>query len=189
VFCALFAGAREAQAVRFALGVASDFTPVVIDPGLAEGASQPILIGFRPILDIELNHYLSFGAYPPFTIYRSSANSSGAESVFGIGASFRKPFLRDTKPEEVLAYATIRGGFGTVNGRAGPFYGAAIGVSATWLDTGRGLFGELNVSKLHVAGLDSTLDVDRTMVGISVGILFHLGGEDWRIGRKAIDES
>lgn len=170
--------------MRFALGVASDFTPIVVDPGRVEGMSAPILIGFRPVLDIELNHYLSFGAYPPFTIYRSAANSSGAESVFGLGASFRKPILRDHAPEELLAYATIRGGFGTVDGRAGPFYGGAIGLSATWLDTGRGLFGELSVSRLNVA-FDG-FDVDRTMVGISFGVLFHLGGEDWRIGRKAL---
>lgn len=188
VALAAIAVARDAHAVRFALGVAGDFTPVVVDPGLLENESNPILIGFRPILDIELNHYLSFGAFPPFTIYRSTANSTGAESVFGLGVSFRKPFLRDTAPEEVLAYATFRGGFGTVNGRAGPFYGGALGVSATWLDTGRGIFGELGVSKLHVGFSNESFDVDRTMFGISFGILFHLGGEDWRIGRTRIED-
>jgi hypothetical protein len=178
----------RAHAVRFALGVASDFTPIVLDPNRGPDASAPILVGFRPVLDVELNHYLSFGAYPPFTVYRSAANSTGAESVFGLGASLRKPFLFDTAPEEILAYVTGRFGFGTVNGRAGPFYGGALGVSVTWLDTGRGVFGELGLSKLHVNGLERAGDTDRTMIGLSVGILFHLGGEDWRIGRTKISD-
>ncbi len=181
--------AREAHAVRFALGVATDLTPIVLDPSRSGDMDAPVLWGFRPVLDLELNHYLSFGAYPPFTLYRGGGASSGAESVFGLGASFRYPVLNDTAPEEMLLYATLRGGFGTVDGRAGPFYGGALGLSVTWLDTGRGLFGELGLSRLHVEGLEDAFDVDRTMIGLSIGVLFHLGGEDWRIGRKALPEN
>lgn len=169
--------------------MATELTPIVIDPARSGDSDAPVLWGFRPVLDLELNHYLSFGAYPPFTIYRGgSTGSSGAESVFGLGASFRYPVLMDSAPEELLLYGTLRGGFGTVDGRAGPFYGLALGASVTWLDTGRGLFGELGVSRLNVAGINDAFDVERTMIGLSVGVLFHLGGEDWRIGRKALPE-
>src|SRR5688500_13536342 len=76
---------REASAVRFGLGIATDLTPLVFDPAFDDG-NGAFRWGFRPVLEVEANHYLSFGAYAPFTIFRgeeSGAASSGAESVFG----------------------------------------------------------------------------------------------------------
>ncbi|MCK6550568.1 hypothetical protein L6R52_32320 [Myxococcota bacterium] len=185
------ASARDAAAVRFALGVATDLTPIVVDPARPPDAAAPVLFGFRPVLEVEANEYFSVGAYAPFTVYRSAstgAASSGAESVFGLTLSGRYPVLRDRGPEELMFYGTLRGGFGTVDGRAGPFVGGALGAAATWLDTGRGLFAELSVSRLDVAGLEGTADVERTSIGLSVGLVFRLGGEGWRLGAKPVEE-
>jgi hypothetical protein len=183
---------NTAHAIRFGLGVASEVTPLVFDVGNTQNAST-FRLGFRPVLDVEANHYLSFGAYAPFTVYRTGdaegAASSGAESVFGVSASGRVPFLRDTAPEEILAYGTARGGFSTINGRAGPFLGAALGVSVTWLSTGRGLFAELSLSHARVSNVpigDTREELNRYLVSISIGFVFHLGGEDWRLGSKPL---
>lgn len=182
---------QSAHAIRFSLGVATDLTPLVVDPARDESGSA-FRLGFRPVLEVEANHYLSFGAYAPFTVYRADSDSvasSGAESVFGVTGSVRYPLFREEAPEELLVYGTLRGGFGTVDGRAGPFYGGALGFAATWLGTGRALFAELNLSKLSVAGLEGQNDVDRFAIGISLGLLFRLGGEEWNVGRKPLPAS
>jgi hypothetical protein len=183
----------EAHAVRFGLGVASEVTPLVIDAGSSVTSGSGVRLGFRPVLEVEANYYLSFGAYAPFTVYRTGdsegAASSGAESVFGVSASGRIPFLRDSPPEEFLAYATARGGFSTINGRAGPFLGAALGLSVTWLSTGRGFFAEVGLSHAHVSDVpigEVRADLNRYLVSFSVGLVFHLGGEDWRLGPKPL---
>src|SRR5205823_3028190 len=160
-----------------------------IDRIQTENGSSPLRLGFRPVLEVEINHYLAFGTYAPFTVFRSGESegsaSSGAESVFGLTASGRVPFLRDSPPEEILAYLTGRGGFSTINGRAGPFLGAALGSSVTWLETGRGFFAEIGLSHADVSGVPISgrvAHLDRFLITFGVGIIFHLGGEDWRLG-------
>lgn len=182
---------EDARAVRFSLGVATDLTPLALDPAV-DGSGATFRFGFRPVLEVEASHYLSFGAYAPFTIYRAQtgggAASSGAESVFGVTVSGRYPLHRLEAPEELLLYATLRGGFGTVDGRAGPFYGGALGASATWLGTGRGVFAELQASQLDIGGLSGLAPVDRFTIGISLGVVFRLGGEDWNLGPKRLED-
>ena len=189
LLCAL-ASSREANAVRFGLGVATELTPIIVDEARDLSAGSSVRLGFRPVIEVEANHYFAVGVYAPFVVYRSGeasgAASSGAESVFGLTLSGRWPILRDSGPEEILLYGTLRGGFGTVEGRAGPFYGLAIGASAAWIETGRGLFAELGLSHLTVGGIAGMQDVDRNMLGLTMGVVFHLGGEDWRLGRKPV---
>jgi hypothetical protein len=184
---------RPAEAVRFGLGVATELTPIVIDRVQTENGSSPVRLGFRPVLEVEVNHYLSFGAYAPFTVFRSGESegsaSSGAESVFGLTTSGRVPFFRETAPEEILAYVTGRGGFSTINGRAGPFLGAALGASATWLETGRGVFAEVGLSHADVTGVPvgtERVHLNRFFISFAVGLVFHLGGEDWLLGSKPL---
>jgi hypothetical protein len=186
---------RPAEAVRFGLGVATELTPLVIDRVQTENGQSPVRLGFRPVLEVELSHYLSFGTYAPFTVFRSGESegsaSSGAESVFGLTASGRIPFFRDAPPEEILAYLTARGGFSTINGRAGPFLGAALGSSVTWLETGRGFFVEIGLSHADVSGVpigSSRVHLDRFLITFAAGVVFHLGGEDWRLGSKPLAE-
>ncbi len=181
--------------MRFGLGVATEFTPIVIDRVQTENGQSPVRLGFRPVLEVEASHYLAFGAYAPFTVFRSGESegsaSSGAESVFGLTVSGRVPFFRDTPPEEILVYATGRGGFSTINGRAGPFLGGALGTSVTWLETGRGFFVEAGLSHADVSGVPIGMDrvhLNRFLISFAAGIVFHLGGEDWRLGSKPLEE-
>lgn len=192
---ASLAAPPPAEAVRWTLGVGTELVPVVLDAGRPEGLGTPLRLGVRPVIDLELSHYFAVGAYAPFVVYRrgeaSSAASSGAESVFGLGASFRWPWLSDRPPEEILGYATLRGGFGTVSGRAGPYVGLGLGSAITWLETGRGLFAELTLDRLHVSGVaegGASRDVERVTVGFTVGLHFRLGGEGWRLGRTRLVE-
>jgi hypothetical protein len=182
----------EAHAIRWTLGVGSELTPIVIDPERPDGSGIPFRLGFRPILELEPIRWIAIGAYAPFVVYRageggSGAASSGAESVFGLSVAVRYPWLRAEPPEEVLFYLEPRGGFATVSGRPGPFAGGAIGAAITWLDTGRGLFFEINAS--HVAVSDAPVgvelrDVRRTTVSFGLGVVFRLGGEDWQVGGR-----
>ena len=184
------AAPSRAEAVRWTLGFATEFTPVVIDPGRPADLGTPVRIGVRPIIDLELNHYVAFGAYAPFTVVRTGegagAASSGAESVFGLSASLRYAWIFEAAPEELLVYAQGRGGFGTIAGRAGPYFGGAVGASLTWLDTGRGLFAELSAGHITVADasvVGGLREVSRTTFTITAGVVFRLGGEDWWLNR------
>lgn len=172
--------ATPAHAVRVTLGLESAITPVVDAGDLA-----PLRIGLRPVLDIELDRRFALGAYTPFSLITTGEGSgTGADSVFALGASARYPIISRDSPEELLLYATLRGGLGTADGRAGVFLGGALGASATWLDVGRGLFAELSLG--HVGIPEGSADrafpgVDRWMIGLSVGFVFRLGGEAWRL--------
>jgi len=175
--------AGDAHAVRFTLGLASNLTPIVVD-GDPE-AEPSVRFGLRPVLDVEVAPWMAFEAYAPFVLARTDSEgpaSSGAESVFGIGLSGRYRLHREATPDEILFYGTLRGGFSTVNGRAGPFVGFASGVAMTWLDTGRGWFAELEAGHVGLAARDgdaSRPEIDRWLVGLSAGIVFRLGGERW----------
>jgi hypothetical protein len=114
------------------------------------------------------------------------AASSGAESVFGLSFSLRRAIIFEEAPEELLIYAQVRGGFGTIAGRAGPYYGGAGGASITWLDTGRGLFAELSGGHITVDNasvVGGQREVSRTTFTITAGVVFRLGGEDWWLKR------
>lgn len=174
----------DASAVRFSLGLASALTPLVVD------ASEPDLavrLGLRPVVDVEPIPWIAISAYAPFTLIRTGeslgSSSSGAESVFALGLSGRYRHVADTAPEETLWYATARGGFGTVEGRAGLYYGFALGMAMTWLQTGRGFFIEAESGHLGIAGGEGVhqREVDRWLVGLSIGVVFRLGGERWDI--------
>lgn len=176
----------EAQAVRWTLGVATELTPVVVEPGRPEGLGAPVRLGVRPVIDFELTRSVAFSAYAPFVVLRTGegdgAASSGAESVFGLGLSLRYPVLFAEPPEELLVYGALRGGFGTVSGRAGPYVSGALGAAITWLDTGRGVFGELSAGHVSVADAPvtgGTRDVTRTSLTLTFGVVFRLGGETW----------
>jgi hypothetical protein len=147
-----------------------------------------VRFGLRPVLEVEPSRYVSIGAYTPFTLVRSGAGSTtGAESIFGAGISLRLPVLRETAPEELLWYATLRGGFGTADGRAGAYLGGAIGAALTWLETGRGLFAELHAGHIGIAAGGAARpfpEVDRWLIGLSIGVVFRLGGEEWAIERQ-----
>ena len=180
----------SAEAVRFSLGLATELVPIVVDgSALTESSTR---LGLLPIIEFEPIPYLSIGTYTPFTLVRvggsNISSSSGAESVFGLQISGRYPIWRDTSPEELLLYGTLRGGFGTVDARAGPFFGLAAGAAVTWLDSGAGLFAELGLGRLVVSELSSSaveidagVFVDRWFVGLTLGFVFRLGGERWAI--------
>jgi hypothetical protein len=180
---ALLLPVTDAHALRFTLGLETSLTPLVTDAG----ELAPLRLGLRPVLDVEVSRTFAVGAYTPFTYYSAGASSgTGADSIFGLGVSGRYPILRADAPEEVLLYATARGGLGTVDGRAGAFLGVALGVTATWLDVGRGGFVELSVGRVGIAegGVDRPFPaVERWLVGLSLGFVFRLGGEDWRLPR------
>lgn len=180
---ALLLPATNAHALRFTLGLETSLTPLVTDAG----ELAPLRLGLRPVLDVEVSRTFAVGAYTPFTYYSAGESSgTGADSIFGLGLSGRYPILRADAPEEVLLYATARGGLGTVDGRAGAFLGVALGVTATWLDVGRGGFVELSVGRVGIAegGVDRPFPaVERWLVGLSLGFVFRLGGEDWRLPR------
>jgi hypothetical protein len=165
---------------------------VVVDG--SERTDSQTRFGLLPIIDFEPIPYLSIGTYTPFTLVRAGgsniSSSSGAESVFGLQVSGRYPIWRDEAPEELLLYGTLRGGFGTVEARAGPFIGVAAGVAVTWLSSGAGLFAELGLGRLVVSELsgDSEQDgspggvfVDRWFLGLTLGFVFRLGGERWAV--------
>jgi hypothetical protein len=175
---------QDAEAVRFALGLATDFTPFVIERRAeADDAGHRLRLGLRPILDVEVAPFLSFSAHAPFTLLRTGerqgAASSGAESTFALGASGRYRELDATGNRESLWYATLRGGFTTVDGRAGPYAGAAAGYAFTWLDTGRGVFVEVDFGRVNVDSPESGVFVDRWLFGLSAGVVFRLGGSRW----------
>jgi hypothetical protein len=181
VFLAAGFPAREAGAVRFTLGVESSFVPIVIDP--SPGAAGSLRLGLRPVLDIEASPYFAIGVYTPFTLIRGGESAStGAESIFAVGVSLRHPIVRSVAPEEILLYGTLRGGFGTADGRAGAFAGVALGGAMTWLETGRGLFAELSAGHVGISAARSFPEVDRWLIGVSIGVVFRLGGEAWRVG-------
>lgn len=181
----------EANAIRWTLGIASELTPLVFEPERETRAS--FRLGFRPVLEFEPARWISIEAYAPFVVVRKGegadpgAASSGAESVFGLAIAGRYPWIRSEPPEEVLFYLRGRGGFGTVSGKAGPFAGGAIGSAITWLDTGRGLFFEVTGAWISVADLPVGLtirDVSRVTIGMTIGLVFRLGGEEWQIDRR-----
>lgn len=189
--CVLLA-TPHAHAVRFTLGLAGDLVPIVVDG--AERTSSATRFGLLPVIDFEPIPYLAIGTYTPFTLVRaggsSISSSSGAESVFGLQVSGRYPIWRDEGPQELLLYGTLRGGFGTVEARAGPFLGLAAGVAATWTPSGAGLFAELGLGRLVVSELSgdeavgepvSGVFVDRWFIGLTLGFVFRLGGERWAI--------
>jgi hypothetical protein len=180
--CALVFVPSEAFAIRWTLGIATELTPLVVQ---ADRDTKPTFrLGFRPVLEFEPVRWLSLEAYAPFVVYRAGedtgggAASSGAESVFGLALAGRYPWIRDEAPEEILWYARVRGGFGTISGEAGPFAGGAIGSALTWLDTGRGFFVEATFAWVDVA------DVSRFTAGLTIGLVFRLGGEEWQIDRR-----
>jgi len=171
----------DAHAIRFTLGLSGQVTPIIFDEGIPFEFGRGTRLGLRPVLEVEALPWLAFDTYAPFALYRTDATgpaSSGGESVFGVGISGR---LRDVSPDkrETLKYARIRGGFATQEGRAGPYASMAFGYAKTWLDTGRGWFAELEGGHVSIdsrAGLDL---VDRWLVGVSIGVVFRLGGERW----------
>jgi hypothetical protein len=191
---------REAAAVRFTLGVATLFDPVIVESNRPAGSGFETHLGFQPVIEVEALPELSFGAYFPFTVLRTgegSTSSSGAESVFGFSASYRyvhllqgEPILSASgtaqpgAPRELMFYGTLRGGFSTIDGRPGPFVGGAAGTAFTWLDTGRGLFAELTVGHMHV-GQGSAAPIERWTGGVSIGVVFRLGGDSWLLGNPA----
>ncbi len=175
------APALDAHALRFSLGLESGFTPLVTDGG----DLAPLRLQLRPVLDVELARHFAFGAYTPFTVFSAGDSGTGADSIFAIGVSGRYPIVRAEAPQELLLYVTARGGLGTVDGRAGTFFGGALGFAATWLDVGRGAFAELSVGRVGIGAGDVDRpfpEVERWMFGLSVGFVFRLGGEDWRLG-------
>ncbi len=183
----------EAHAIRWTLGVATELTPVVIDPGRPDGLGAPVRLGVRPVVDLELTRSVAISAYAPFVVLRTGegegAASSGAESVFGLGLALRYPVLFPDAPEELLVYGAFRGGFGTISGRAGPYVSGAVGAALTWLDTGRGVFTELSAghfsaTRAPVEG--GTRDVTRTSLTLTIGIVFRLGGETWSTDRHKL---
>lgn len=178
--------AEPAHAIRFSLGVETGLTPLTIDsaPLAAGAATNAVRLELRPVLDLELSRLVSLGVYTPFTLLRGGEVGTGAESVFALGFSLRKPFIRAESPEEILVYGTLRGGLGTSDGRAGLYLGGAVGASVTWLDVGRGLFTELGIGHVGIAqgSVDRPFNgVDRWLFTLSVGFVFRLGGEEWRI--------
>lgn len=182
VLAAALGASSEAEAVRFGLGLATTLTPLAIDPGSDDPPS--LRIGLRPVLDVEVLPWLAFDAYAPFSLWRSDADgpaSSGAESVFGVGVSGRwRQTFGDRR--ERLVYGRLRGGFGTVDGRAGPYLGLTAGYADTWLSTGRGWFAELELGRLHVAAREGDVlrpEIDRWTIGASIGFVFRLGGTRW----------
>jgi hypothetical protein len=180
----------EAEAVRFTLGVAGDLTPVVIESDAASESASGVRFGLIPVLEVEASPYLSVGTYTPFTLVRARGGtgpggSSGAESIFGLQAAGRYPLLRDESPEEVLLYGVVRGGFATVEARAGPFYGFGLGAAATWLETGWGTFFEISMGRLVVDDrLTEEPLADRWFVGATLGCIFRLGGESWYVAAR-----
>jgi hypothetical protein len=181
----------EAHAIRWTLGIASELTPLLFE---ADRETRPSFrLGFRPVLEFEPVRWFSIEAYAPFVVYRAGeedegAASSGAESVFGLAIAGRYPWIRAEAPEEILFYARARGGFGTVSGKAGPFAGGAIGSSVTWLDTGRGFFLEVTSAWVSVHDVPSgsiVRDLERVTIGLTIGLVFRLGGEEWQIQRRA----
>ncbi len=184
---------REASAIRWTLGVATELTPVVVDPGRPDGLGAPLRLGVRPVIDLEVTRAVAFSAYAPFVVLRSGegggAASSGAESVFALGVNLRYPVLFAEAPEELLVYGALRGGFGTVAGRAGPYVSGALGAALTWLDTGRGLFAEVSAGHIRVADATvagGTRDVTRTSLTLTFGVVFRLGGESWSTNRHEL---
>lgn len=179
---ALAAAPHPAHAIRFALGLESSLVPLVTDGG----DLAPLRLQLRPVLDVEVTRYFAFGAYTPFTFYSAGAGSdTGADSIFALSLSGRYPIVRAEAPQELLFYATARGGLGTADGRAGTYLGGALGFAATWLDVGRGGFAELSIGRVGIAagGADRPFpEVERWLIGLSVGFVFRLGGEDWRLG-------
>ena len=169
--------------MRFALGVAGDVTPAVLDAADAIDDPYTLRLGLRPVLDVEVLPWLAFDAYAPFTLLRvggdvGGAASSGAESVFGIGASGR--YRTVAGDVERLLYGTVRGGFSVVEGTAGPFVGLSAGAAWTWLDTGRGVFAAVDVGHVGISGRNGIKRVvDRWLVGLSLGVVFRLGGTRW----------
>lgn len=186
---------RPARAIRWTLGVASEVTPLVFQRSSDLSPAQ-VRLAFRPVLELEPARWLSIGAYAPFVVYRTATNvqeeaaSGGAESVFGLSLAGRLPWLRRTPPEEVLFYARARGGFATVSGRAGLFLGGAVGAAVTWLETGRGFFVDVDVGHAEVSDVpvaSNVVEVERTVFGVTVGLVFRLGGEAWDVsGRTAL---
>jgi hypothetical protein len=183
----LLAVPQRAEAVRFTLGLESALTPVVVD-SVDVGAGN-VRIGLRPVLDMEVSRAFAFGVYTPFVLVRAGANAgTGSESVFAAQLSLRLPYLSAEGPEETLWYATLRGGFGTADGRAGLYLGGALGGAFTWLESGRGLFAELHAGHIGIpaGGSDRPFpEVDRWLVGLSIGVVFRLGGEGWERPPKA----
>lgn len=175
---------REASALRFTLGLESGLTPLVLDPDPEAGGGS-VRLSLRPVLEVETSRSFSIGTYTPFTLLRAGGAATGAESVFAIQLSLRHAVLSAGAPEELLWYATVRGGFGTSDGRAGAFAGGALGAALTWLETGRGVFAELHAG--HVGIAEGDVDrpfpgVDRWLFGVSIGVVFRLGGESWDLG-------
>lgn len=185
---------RPAEAIRWTLGVASEVTPLVLDRVFPDQSPARFRLAFRPVLELEPARWLAIGAYAPFVVYRTGefesedAAAGGAESVFGLSVAGRLPWIRQAPPEEVLFYARVRGGFATVSGRAGPFLGGSIGAAVTWLDTGRGFFFDINVAHAKVSDVPVvstiTTDVERISFGVTVGLVFRLGGEAWRVSGR-----
>lgn len=182
VFALILAAPRDASALRFTLGLEAGFTPLVVDPAPEAGGGN-LRFGLRPVLEVETSRWFAIGAYTPFTLLRAgSGSTTGAESVFALGVSLRKPWLRAEAPEEILLYGTLRGGFGTADGRPGGFVGGAAGLAVTWLETGRGAFFELSAGHVGIPGgpIDRPFpEVDRWLIGLSMGVIFRLGGETW----------
>ena len=132
----------------------------------------------------EVAPWLAFDAYAPFTLFRTGGGgpaSSGAESIFGVGASGRYRLVTDARIEHLI-YGTVRGGFTTQDGSVGPFVGMALGTAMTWLGTGRGWFAELEANHLQIgAGSEDVTRpaLDRWVIGVTLGLVFRLGGETW----------
>lgn len=178
---ASFGPAREAHALRFTLGIETALTPLVIEAG--PSGNDELRWSLRPVLDVETSRYFAFGVYTPFTLLRAGGESStGAESIFGAGVSARYPIFHATPPEEMLLFATLRGGLGTSDGRAGLFVGGALGLALTWIQDGWGLVGELAAGHLGIpeGNIERPFPaIDRWTVSLSVGLVFRLGGETW----------
>lgn len=182
-FLAMAFTGREAIAQRFTLGVGAQLIPISLE---TPDAGEAVRIGLVPILEVEASRYLAFGAYAPFTVLRAGDAedaSTGAESLFGLTASARLPHVDAKTGRELLLHLTVRGGFATVDARAGPFLGAGVGAQLTWLDRGLGVLAELGVSRLVVP--KGSEDVERFLVGLTLGVLFRMGGERWDVDRTA----
>ena len=183
VFAALLIvmGASDAHAIRFTLGLAANIAPVIVDRDVDFELGRGTRLGLLPVLEVEALPWLAFDAYAPFAVYRTDASgpaSSGGESVFGLGVSFRHRKL-DAHKIETLLYGRLRGGFATQAGRAGPYVSTAAGYGMTWLDTGRGWFTELEAGHVSIAPRGMIVEVSRTIVRFSIGLVFRLGGERW----------